>query len=628
MRTAVLLLLALLWLPPSLVAATISVAAGGDLQAALDAAKPGDRVELADSAAFTGNFFLPNKVASVVLLSEASYITITRSGTVLAVCRMLEASCRTSFLSAAASFPVIRTINSAPALQADLGAHHYRFIGIDIQSGYAQRAYEVYNLVLFGSDRQGNPATVLTDLPHHIEFDRVYLHGNATGNLRRGLTANANNVVFKNSYCTDIHVEGNGDTQCIGAWNAAGPMLIDNNVLEAAGENILIGGDYIPIANLVTSDVTFTHNLVTKKLSWKPTDPSYAGIPWSVKTLFEMKNVQRLLVEGNVFERQWAAIFEYALVMRPGSQNGQNPWATIKDVTIRGNIFRDVAAGINISALDDGGASVRADNIQITNDLFINLGFGGGSGQVIQLLNGPTNVLIDHITAYASNLGSSLISLGNLPQGTNLIIRNGLYHHKSYGVFGSGVGTGTVALSTYFSSWAFLKNVLASDESNTPSLYTAGNFFPSVAAYAGSFVDAAGGDFHLTPTSIYRNAGTDGKDLGVDFVALEASLNGAITPVPPPPLPPPPPPTPCAYAVVVSQQLFDRAGGNANATITTAAGCPWALTENADWITESPGSGLGARVVTLQVKRYNGRGSRTAGVAIGGQAFTIQQQGR
>src|SRR3954447_2212542 len=42
-------------------AATIAVPAGGDLQAALNAAQPGDVIKLAPGATYVGNFVLPNK---------------------------------------------------------------------------------------------------------------------------------------------------------------------------------------------------------------------------------------------------------------------------------------------------------------------------------------------------------------------------------------------------------------------------------------------------------------------------------------------------------------------------------------------------------------------------------------
>ncbi|MBI3126748.1 MAG: hypothetical protein HYZ11_03995, partial [Candidatus Tectomicrobia bacterium] len=42
----------------------IPVPSGGDLQAALNSAQPGDAIELQAGATFTGNFTLPNKAGS------------------------------------------------------------------------------------------------------------------------------------------------------------------------------------------------------------------------------------------------------------------------------------------------------------------------------------------------------------------------------------------------------------------------------------------------------------------------------------------------------------------------------------------------------------------------------------
>ena len=53
-------------------AATLTVNAGGDLQAAINAAQPGDTILVAAGAVFTGNYTLPAKGGS-------SYITIRSS---------------------------------------------------------------------------------------------------------------------------------------------------------------------------------------------------------------------------------------------------------------------------------------------------------------------------------------------------------------------------------------------------------------------------------------------------------------------------------------------------------------------------------------------------------------------
>jgi len=51
----------------SAAAATIPVAAGGDLQQAINSASPGDTIALAPGVTFTGNFTLPAKASSSIV---------------------------------------------------------------------------------------------------------------------------------------------------------------------------------------------------------------------------------------------------------------------------------------------------------------------------------------------------------------------------------------------------------------------------------------------------------------------------------------------------------------------------------------------------------------------------------
>ncbi|HEV3468234.1 MAG TPA: hypothetical protein VG148_02860, partial [Pyrinomonadaceae bacterium] len=53
-------------------AATINVPAGGDLQAALDRAQPGDEVVLEAGASFVGNFTLPAKAGAAFITVRSS----------------------------------------------------------------------------------------------------------------------------------------------------------------------------------------------------------------------------------------------------------------------------------------------------------------------------------------------------------------------------------------------------------------------------------------------------------------------------------------------------------------------------------------------------------------------------
>src|SRR6266700_6564662 len=122
-------------------------------------------------------------------------------------------------------------------------------------------------------------------------------------------------------------------------WNGAGPFKIGNNYLEATGENVMFGGADPSIRNLVPSDIEIRHNHFFKPTSWR-------NVWAAVKNLFELKNAQRVFVEGNVFENNWAAAQAgWAVQFTVRNQDGRAPWSTIEDVTFRKNIVRTPGRG-------------------------------------------------------------------------------------------------------------------------------------------------------------------------------------------------------------------------------------------------------------------------------------------
>src|SRR5262249_55792935 len=94
-----------------------------------------------------------------------------------------------------------------------------------------------------------------------------------------------------------------------------------------------------------------------------------------------------------------------------------------------------------------------------------------------------------------------------------------------FGFIGTGTAEGISTLTTYFPLAVFLGNVIAGGNA---AIYPPGNFFPSSLAAVG-FVDLAGGNYRLAPSSAYKNAGTDGTDIGANIDALEAATAGVIS---------------------------------------------------------------------------------------------------
>jgi len=484
---------------PVMSGATINVAAGGDLQAAIDAAQPGDTIKLAAGATFTGPFGLPVKSGTgwIVIRTNAPDISLPAPGT-----RVTPAY--------AAVMPKIVSPYDGAAILTDPAAHHYRFVGVEIT--VAPGVTSNYGLVAFGDDA----ATSLSQVASNLILDRVYIHGTPTGNLRRGVALNSASSAVIDSYIAEVHEVG-ADSQAIAGWAGPGPFKIIDNYLEAAGENVLFGGSDPTITNLVPSDIEVRGNTMFKPVLWQ-------SASWTVKNLFELKNAQRVLVDGNVFEHNWPAGQNgFSILFTVRNQDGSAPWSVVQDVTFTHNIVRHVAAGINILGTDDLHPSQQTKRILIQNNLLDDVSAvnWGGSGRLFQILDGTADITISHNTGFQT--GEIIAAAGDA--NTGFTFTNNLTPHNQYGVAGDNYyGNPAGALTTYFPSVVFRRNAL---QGGNPAKYPVDNFFPATMTDV-KFVDQAAGNYRLQAISPYKAAGTDGLDVGVDMDALDAATNAVV----------------------------------------------------------------------------------------------------
>ena len=140
---------------PRLHGRTLHVAAGQSLQEAIDQAAPGDRITLQPGATYAGPFRLPKKDGDGWILIASSAAAKLPAGK-----RVTPADARHMAKLVTAS---------RSAIIAEPGAHHYRFAGLEIAP--APGAF-IYNLIQLGEDESD-----AADVPHHIVFDRSYIHG-------------------------------------------------------------------------------------------------------------------------------------------------------------------------------------------------------------------------------------------------------------------------------------------------------------------------------------------------------------------------------------------------------------------------------------------------------------------
>lgn len=461
----------------------VTVPLGGNLQAAINAAQPGTMISVPAGAVF-GAISLPNK-------SGQDWICIVSTGTLPALGNRVG--------PANAGQMAKIQVSTVGAITTAGGAHHYRFVGIEVSV-------------------TGTLTGAVVDLsassqPHHIIFDRCYIHGTANGTQRRGVTMHGAHLAVIDSYVADFKENG-ADSQAIVSWDGTGPLKIVNNYLSAAGENVMFGGADPTKGTIGPSDVEVRGNYFYKPPAWKTTN-------WTVKNLLELKNCRRCLIEGNVLEHSWPSGQNgTALVLTPRNQDGSCPGCGTQDITYGYNIIIDGYKGIGISGEDDDFTSTRTARVLLHDNDFQVTG-PGYDGWCFQMVHGAQDVTFNHNTfAKCGNLGF----MENVPKSTGFVFTNNISPVGVDGLLGTGSPNPASTLTVHYVSPVWTANAMVGGLSSAG--YPAGNFYPSSVAAA-------------------TQIGNDGRPVGANRVLLAAAtactVSGQCGNAPPPPPPPPPP---------------------------------------------------------------------------------------
>jgi len=315
-------------------------------------------------------------------------------------------------------------------------------------------------------------------------------------------------------------------------------------------------------ASVTPADIEIRRNHFFKPMQWMPGAPNFvgglSGKPFVVKNHLELKNAVRVLVEGNLMENSWGGFSQtgHAILLTPKNQhtrNGSNvcPICQVTDVTIRYVHISHAGGGIvfatSISGNGDGtGAAALAGTRWSMHDVVLDDISQSyvGSGALFEVQNGwpkdPVNTIsVNHITGFPDP-SSHVLSMGNQQANqqmfgftfTNNIVTTGRYPVWSTGGGNTSCayqGTPAQKIASCFATYKFTNNaLLAYPPAFPPSSWPAGNLFSQTVndARFSRFSEDGGGDYALQGNSPYKNAGTDGKDLGADIAGLNAALAG------------------------------------------------------------------------------------------------------
>lgn len=484
---------------------TIAVRAGGDFQGALEAARPGDVITLEAGAVFRGTFTLPKKAGDdwIVVRSSAPDASLPPPGT-----RITPAF--------APAMATLVTPNPAQVVQTAPGARRYRFIGIEFT--VAPNVRTIRQIVAFGGLQ-----STLTDTPSDLVLDRCYVHGQPQGNVFRGVLLNSASSAVVDSHISEIHVAGH-DSQAILGYNGPGPFKIVNNYLEAAGENIMFGGGEPRIPGLVPSDIEIRRNHLFKPLRWRRGEPDFVGIQWTVKNLLELKNAQRVLIEGNVLENAWAESQGGAALVLTPRNSGTAPWTVVQDVLFRNNLVRNAEGAFGGQSINYGRDSQPIRRLAIVN----NLGLAISRTFFTMAIPGVPleDFIVDHNTAVPTRQFSYDIDGVGPPAFVRFQFTNNM---TGFGVYGVKFPRTTATTVEWFPHALIAGNVLIRlGEVDGRHIKRPVGPWELRSDMFTVFPDAESvglqPDGRLTADSPLRGTGTDRRDIGVNFAELQRAL--------------------------------------------------------------------------------------------------------
>jgi hypothetical protein len=478
--------------------------AGGDLQAALDALRAGDVLELEAGATWEGEYKLRENTGGQITIRSSAAESL-KPGT-----------------RVKAEFGGFGRI--VGYVLADPNANGYRLQGLELTPWAG-----IYTGRLLALGEYG---MTLNELPGDISVEHCYIHADAELGGKRGIEANCRALSVRDSYISGFGSDFQ-DSQAICGWGGPGPFTIVNNYLEASGENVMFGGAAPWIPGLIPSDIVLEHNHLYKPLSWRNR--------FVVKNIFEVKNGRRIRARWNVFENCWTsgqAGFAIMLTVRT-CEGGNYDWARVEDIEISDNVII-AENGVTVSGRDNlrdncggGGPAGYAGNIRIKRNLFPSIDW-----RTFAIFNAPDTV-IEHNT-FPRSSGAVLVSEGD-PQ-AGFVFRNNLGQFGT-GIMGTDTQQGTATLQRFFPGCDFSGNVLTG--------LSAGDAWVNQPQYA---------DWYPHGDNTYLMAGETAAAAGAgcDLAALDAAIanvRSGETRVPVPPAEEDRNPKPATITLVLSKAL-------------------------------------------------------------------------
>lgn len=400
------------------------------------------------------------KALDLAAVKDEDAVIAVEPGTYEAITLRQRSPQATGRITIAGVNAVLLAVGQKSGVETEPYANYYTLTGCAPVSGDPS-----YASAAVGSPTETDP----TKCPTGLVFDSCLFNADPVRGGKRGLAANCGDLRVTNSRFSGYWWQD--DSQAIGGYNGPGPYYIENNYLEASGENFIFGGATTMTPAMTPHGVIFRRNVVTKPLAWR------GKVGATVKNAFELKCCYDALVEYNLFENCWKSGQDGNLfLITPRNQNGSVPFAQVANVNVQYNVLRHAGGGISIIGNDNEYPSQRTMNLRFAHNLMYDIDpkVWGGSGRLVSITRGPQNVEFDHNTCLGTNV-NSFLTLDGPTKADNLRVTNNILTEGAYGIIGGGAAPGQPTWDAWTENSTFDGNILQRTQTDRTMKYPGTN---------------------------------------------------------------------------------------------------------------------------------------------------------
>jgi hypothetical protein len=502
-----------------------TVNSGGDVQAALDAANPGDVIVLESGAVFSGTFNIPTNKSGGVggdIYIVSSAIHGGSFDTPVGTRKTTDAGLATLRHPGTGAVNVINTTGN--------GRTGWRLCGVrlDVPSGYTGTA--LTSMVQLGDVTQTTSAAY----PGRFAFDRCRLFGRPLAQIRRAIWVTGPDFYFGDGEIGDIVTVNTGDCQGILITHAASNVTITNHAIGGPTESVVVGGldsNIIPSPLVIPHDVTVERGHHFCYAYQDPNDGAWNSLVYNTKNLGECKGGVRQRWHAMVLTRHLGKDQQFALTMKGGGQAGQAT-AAASDIIVQNIKLVDCSAGVQVKGFSNVGGGNSIQRVLIKNLAL----FGYNpttliSPRVLELTDYADQIEMDRVTAILGS-GDNTSMIITDPSGSGRMADVRVTNSILGAQYGMAIpGNVDAGLSSLITGDRIISgNALIGKSSGTYPQNT-GGLYPANVAGVGftSYADSAADNLLLASGSALKGAGVGGIDPGCDIPVLLAATAGCVS---------------------------------------------------------------------------------------------------